>query len=178
MVVLMVDKMNRAATLRRPARQDGVVDMVAEHSLAAELGQERGVNIENACFVANRVAPEAEKPAHDDQLDTGPIERRGECVRERAIVRKVARADDFEREPGSSRNFDAADRRAGAYNHRDSYAAERLARNQADEIIERASAAGDQYADPQLTGVCLHRSGAPAQGVRRCPSGGDRSPLE
>ena len=68
-VVMVVDEMNRAAAHFGAVLEDGLVDAVAVHALAAEGGNQGGVDVGDAVLEVGRDQDVFEEAAHDDETD-------------------------------------------------------------------------------------------------------------
>lgn len=71
MVVLVIAKMNGAATLLAPGGDDSFVDVGTVHSLAAKAREQRGVDVDDPPGHVVWDSPELQKARHANQIDVG-----------------------------------------------------------------------------------------------------------
>ena len=150
-VVRLVGEVDRAAAYLAAGGEDGFVNVVAEHTFAAETGQQSRVDVHDAPGVVVWDRDQAEKTHEADDVGVGLThyvpDRRGEVGR----AGEVLSADNVRGQSQAGRPFKPADAWPGA-DHGDDPGVEFVGVDRFLNVSDGSTAAGDQRRDSQRPG--------------------------
>ncbi len=146
-VVNVVHKMHAAAGDIASGFEHGLMDAPAIEALAAEAGQQGGVNVHHSAFEVRRDDPHRQEAAHADKIHVSLAQSAGDLLTEQTF--RMARSFDNRRgDIGVGRPLQALGARPGADDELE-VNIQFTALAQIDEVLQGRAAAGNEHSDTE-----------------------------